>query len=116
VFERIARGGEATATGLVKRSQLSQPAVSQHLRSLPDAGLVTERRDGRQVRYYVEPRGLVPLIDWLGVCQSFRRERFDNLEKLLKDRGMSDSGATAAKQKPRATRGLAVVAGGGVRR
>jgi DNA-binding transcriptional ArsR family regulator len=85
VFERIARRGEVTAGSLVKGARVSQPAVSQHLRVLRDAGLVAERRDGRFVRYRVEPKGLSPLIDWLGVHAAFWRERFDNLERLLKE-------------------------------
>jgi len=85
VFERIAREGEIAATGLVKGSRVSQPAVSQHLRALRDAGLVTERRDGRHVHYRVVPKGLVPLLDWLGHYQTFWNERFENLEKLLKE-------------------------------
>ena len=87
VFERIARSGEVTATGLVKGSKVSQPAVSQHLRALRDAGLVTERREGRYIHYRVAPRALAPLIDWLGLYQTFWCERFDDLEKLLKETG-----------------------------
>ena len=85
VFERIAREGEVAATGLVRGSRVSQPAISQHLRALREAGLVTERRDGRQIHYRIAPRGLAPLINWLGHYQLFWRERFDNLEKLLKE-------------------------------
>ena len=85
VFERIAREGEVAATGLVRGSRVSQPAVSQHLRALREAGLVTERRDGRQIHYRIAPQGLAPLLDWLGHYQAFWRERFDNLEKLLKE-------------------------------
>ena len=85
VFERIAAGGEVAATGLVKGSKVSQPAISQHLRALRDAGLVSERRDGRHVHYRVAPDGLAPLIDWIGHYQTFWRERFENLEKLLKE-------------------------------
>ena len=87
VFERIAEEGEVAATGLVKGSKVSQPAISQHLRALRDAGLVSERRDGRYIHYRVAPLALAPLIDWLGHYQSFWRERFENLEKLLKDSG-----------------------------
>ncbi|HEY4988086.1 MAG TPA: metalloregulator ArsR/SmtB family transcription factor [Bradyrhizobium sp.] len=85
VFERIAREGEVAATGLVRGSRVSQPAVSQHLRALREAGLVSERRDGRQIYYRIAPKGLAPLIDWLGHYQAFWRERFDDLEKLLKE-------------------------------
>lgn len=85
VFERIAREGEVAATGLVRGSRVSQPAVSQHLRALREAGLVTERRDGRQIHYRIAPKGLAPLIDWLGHYQTFWQERIANLEKLLKE-------------------------------
>lgn len=85
VFEQIAQEGEIAATGLVRGSKVSQPAVSQHLRALRDAGLVAERRDGRHIHYRVAPKGLGPLIDWLGHYQTFWAERFANLEKLLKE-------------------------------
>jgi DNA-binding transcriptional ArsR family regulator len=85
VFERIANGREVAATSLVKGLKVSQPAVSQHLRALRAAGLVAERREGRHIHYSVAPRGLMPLVDWLGHYQTFWRERFENLEKLLKE-------------------------------
>ncbi|MGY4311527.1 ArsR/SmtB family transcription factor [Bradyrhizobium sp. JR3.5] len=85
VFERIIREGEIAATGLVQGSKVSQPAVSQHLRALRDAGLVAERREGRHIRYRVAPKGLSPLIDWLGHYETFWAERFANLERLLKE-------------------------------
>jgi DNA-binding transcriptional ArsR family regulator len=85
VFERIARESEITAGALVKRARVSQPAVSQHLRALREAGLVSERREGRNVFYSANPRGLAPLIDWLGFYTAFWRERFGNLEKLLRE-------------------------------
>jgi len=85
VFERIVREGEVAATGLVRGSKVSQPAVSQHLRALRAAGLVIERREGRHVRYRAAPNGLAPLIDWLGHYRAFWTERFENLEQLLKE-------------------------------
>jgi DNA-binding transcriptional ArsR family regulator len=85
MFERIAREGEIAATGLVKGSKVSQPAVSQHLRALRDAGLVAERRDGRHIHYRVAPKGLTPLFDWLSHYRNFWEERFENLEQLLKE-------------------------------
>lgn len=87
VYDRIARAGEIAATGLVRGSKVSQPAVSQHLRALRQAGLVLERREGRHVHYRVAPKGLDPLINWLRYYDTFWRERFDNLERLLEDGG-----------------------------
>jgi len=87
VFERIAGEREIAATSLVKGTKVSQPAVSQHLRALRDAGLVMERREGRHIYYRPAPQGLAPLIDWLSHYQAFWNERFDNLERLLKEEG-----------------------------
>jgi DNA-binding transcriptional ArsR family regulator len=85
VFERIAGDGEIAATALVRGLKVSQPAVSQHLRALRDAGLVSERREGRHIYYRPAPKGLAPLMDWLGHYEKFWRERFENLEKILED-------------------------------
>lgn len=85
VFERIARNTEVTAGSLIAGTGVSQPAVSQHLRALRDAGLVVERRQGRHVHYRVQPKGLRPLVDWIGFYAAFWRESLDRLEQLLKD-------------------------------
>lgn len=87
VFERIAGEREVAATSLVKGLKVSQPAVSQHLRALRDAGLVAERREGRHIYYRSAPKGLAPLHDWLSYYEAFWQERFSNLEKLLKEDG-----------------------------
>jgi DNA-binding transcriptional ArsR family regulator len=83
VFERLAGEGELSVGDLVAGAGVSQPAVSQHLAVLRQAGLVTERRDGRFVRYAAAPEGLKPLIDWMALYAVFWRERFDRLEDLL---------------------------------
>jgi DNA-binding transcriptional ArsR family regulator len=60
IFERV-RDSEATVTEIAGAMPVSRPAVSQHLRVLKDAGLVTERREGVRRFYRVELRGLVEL-------------------------------------------------------
>jgi DNA-binding transcriptional ArsR family regulator len=85
MFERIVEHGEMTVGALTHGTSVSQPAVSQHLRALRQAGLVTERREGRNVHYRPAPQGLAPLVDWLDAYGVFWRERFTNLEKLLKE-------------------------------
>src|SRR6476646_3806142 len=62
ILESLTRG-EAAVKDLTARFDISQPAVSQHLATLKDAGLVNGRREGRCVYYRVEPRGMKPLID-----------------------------------------------------
>jgi DNA-binding transcriptional ArsR family regulator len=84
MFERLSGEGELTVGELVAGAGVSQPAVSQHLAVLRTAGLVTERREGRFVRYAARPQGLKPLFDWMSFYGVFWRERFDRLEDLLK--------------------------------
>jgi DNA-binding transcriptional ArsR family regulator len=85
VFERIVEADEITFVELTRGATVSQPAISQHLRSLKEAGLVAERRQGRNVHYCAAPKGLAPLVDWLGIYGLFWRERFANLRELLKE-------------------------------
>src|SRR5258708_26971839 len=87
VFERLAGEGELSVGDLVAGAGVSQPAVSQHLAVLRQAGLVSERREGRFIRYAARPEGLEPLVDWMGFYRAFWRERFDPLEDLLKRMG-----------------------------
>ena len=82
IFASLARG-EAAVKDLTARFDISQPAVSQHLSTLKDAGLVKARREGRNVYYRVEPRGMKPLIDWITHYRAFCPERVDRLEQLL---------------------------------
>jgi DNA-binding transcriptional ArsR family regulator len=83
IFERLIRDGEQTVRALTDRAGVSQPAVSKHLGVLRLAGLVCDRRDGRQTHYRAQPEGLAPLIDWMSRCGTFWRDRFDRLETLL---------------------------------
>lgn len=85
VFERIMSEREVTAGSLVARSRVSQPAVSQHLRALRDAGLVSERREGRNIHYRVRREGFEPLLNWMDRWSIFWNERFDNLEQYLQE-------------------------------
>ena len=85
VFEQIVEAGELTVSALTEANAVSQPAISQHVRALKEAGLLGERRDGRQIHYRCQPRGLAPLVDWLGLYGVFWRERFANLKTLLKE-------------------------------
>ena len=82
IFESLTRG-EAAVKDLTARFDISQPAISQHLATLKDAGLVDARREGRCVYYRVQPRGLEPLIDWIAHYRAFWTDRVGRLERLL---------------------------------
>jgi DNA-binding transcriptional ArsR family regulator len=85
VFERVAKSDEITVVELTRGSGVTQGAISQHLKSLKQAGLVAERPEGRNVYYRAQPEGLEPLVDWMGHYGVFWRERFANLRTLLKE-------------------------------
>jgi len=74
---------EAAVKDLTARFDISQPAVSQHLAALKDAGLVNARSEGRCVYYRAEPLGMKPLIDWIAHYRAFWTTHVDRLEKLL---------------------------------
>jgi DNA-binding transcriptional ArsR family regulator len=82
IFEALTRG-EAAVKDLTAKFDISQPAVSQHLAALKDAGLVNGRKDGRCVYYRVEPRGMKLLIDWITHYRAFWMDRVGRLERLL---------------------------------
>ena len=83
LFERLCREGEQTVGALTARAKVSQPAVSKHLGVLKLAGLVRNRREGRETHYSAEPQGLEPLIDWMKLYGTFWLDRIYRLESLL---------------------------------
>lgn len=83
IYERLSRDGELTVHVLTDHAGVSQPAVSKHLGVLKLAGLVRDRRSGRETHYSAQPDALKPLIDWMALYGAFWRDRFDRLESLL---------------------------------
>lgn len=84
LFERLCREGEQTVGALTARAGVSQPAVSKHLGVLKQAGLVSDRPDGRQTHYSARLNALAPLVDWTQRMSGFWETRIDDLEDLLK--------------------------------
>lgn len=65
VLRCLAEGGSATATQLAGRFPVSRQAVSKHLATLGDAGLVSAERAGREVHYRVTPDPLLEAVGWI---------------------------------------------------
>ena len=84
IFESLCREGEQTVGALTAGAGVSQPAVSKHLGVLKQAGLVTDRPEGRQIHYRAQIAALAPLVDWTKQMAGFWEGRCDNLEDLLK--------------------------------
>ncbi|MGH7435658.1 MAG: ArsR/SmtB family transcription factor [Polyangiaceae bacterium] len=64
VFQRI-RGGERSVTEICQGLKVTRPAVSQHLRVLKRARLVSDRAEGTRRMYTIDSRGLDTLRTWL---------------------------------------------------
>ncbi len=64
MFERVARAPAAVGA-IAEGLPVSRPAVSQHLRVLKEAGLVTETAAGTRRIYRIDPRGIGAVRDWL---------------------------------------------------
>jgi DNA-binding transcriptional ArsR family regulator len=64
ILEKLAARPAAVGE-LAETLPVSRPAVSQHLKTLKEAGLVTETRDGTRRIYRIDPRGIAAMRDWL---------------------------------------------------
>jgi DNA-binding transcriptional ArsR family regulator len=78
-------GGERTVGALVDRAGVSQPAVSQHLKVLREAGLVRMRPDAQRRVYSLEPTGFRVIELWLERHRRAWADRLDALERHLDD-------------------------------
>jgi DNA-binding transcriptional ArsR family regulator len=75
---------ERTAGQLVEEFDLSAPAISQHLKVLREAGLVTVRAEGQTRVQALNPGGFGDLEDWLEKTRSVWSRRLDALERELR--------------------------------
>lgn len=79
----LLRDGERPVGELVDRLELSQPAVSKHLRVLREAGLVQTRADAQRRLYRIRPEPLAELDDWLATYRQLWTKHLDRLEDHL---------------------------------
>ena len=76
-------GAERSVSVIAANFEMSRPAVSQHLRILLDAGLVTEQRHGRERRYRLAPEQLAPVRDWIAHYERFWDDHLQRLQQQL---------------------------------
>jgi len=91
VFERL-RAGPQSVGSLARGLPVSRPAVSQHLKVLKTAGLVTDRAEGARRVYCIDPDGLGELRQWI--------DRFWNDSLRSFENEVAARGAAAARKKP----------------
>jgi DNA-binding transcriptional ArsR family regulator len=84
ILARLA-AGEATVTELAAPFEMSQPAISKHLKVLERAGLVSRGRDAQRRPVRLEAAPLKAATDWLETYRSFWEHRYRNLDALLEE-------------------------------
>ncbi len=75
--------GEATVTELGEPFELSQPAISHHVRVLEEAGLVTHRVDGTRRPRRLSREGMASLEAWIDAVRNAYEASYDRLDGLL---------------------------------
>lgn len=82
ILDALAQG-ERSVNDICALFDVTQSAISQHLKVLRDAGLVRAERDGRRVVYRVDAEPLREVYDWAAHYERFWNERLDALGTLL---------------------------------
>lgn len=86
VLALVGRHGPVTATELAERLPVSRQAVAKHLDALRTAGLVDRDKQGRDVRYGLNPRGLDGASAWMDDVGAAWDRRLTALAKAAKSR------------------------------
>jgi len=79
--------GERSAGELVEALQMSQPAVSKHLKVLRDRGFAEMRADAQRRLYRLRPEPLAEIDAWLQPFRRYWANKLDNLERYLDEQG-----------------------------
>lgn len=82
ILARLALG-EATVMQIAQPFDVSQPAISQHLKVMEDAGLILRRVDGTKRPCRLNPEGLQALDEWLDVLRRGLSRSYDRLDSVL---------------------------------
>jgi DNA-binding transcriptional ArsR family regulator len=92
LVEWLSEGGPATATQLARRLPISRQAVVKHLAALAEAGLVVARRQGREVRFRLQPGPLAQATEWMAALAARWDERLDALRRQVSDQAPRGDG------------------------
>lgn len=82
ILARLA-AGEATVMELAQPFDMTQPAISQHLKVLEDAGLVVRRVDGARRPRRLARNGVDAMDRWLGMLRKALEKNYDRLDEVL---------------------------------
>ena len=90
ILARLARG-EATVMELAEPFDMTQPAVSRHLRVLEQGGLIARRVDGTKRPCRLQPSGLQEIDRWLAKMREGLERNYDRLDHVLAGMPASDT-------------------------
>jgi|SRR6516162_6877110 DNA-binding transcriptional ArsR family regulator len=93
ILARLAKG-EATVMELAKPFEMSQPAVSQHLKVLEDAGLIVRRVEGTKRPRRLAQAGIDAVDQWLAMLHKALEKNYDRLDQVLFDLDRNRKGET----------------------
>jgi DNA-binding transcriptional ArsR family regulator len=82
ILARLAEG-EATVNELVEPFNISQPAISRHLKVLEAAGLVSRGKDAQRRPVRIEAQPMAEAVGWLEAYRRFWEQSYDRLDTLL---------------------------------
>ena len=82
ILARLALG-EATVNELVEPFEMTQPAISRHLKVLESAGLIIRRVDGTKRPCRLAPTAMTEIDQWLGMLRQALAANYDRLDDVL---------------------------------
>lgn len=82
ILARLALG-EATVMELAQPFEMTQPAISRHLRVLEGAGLIVRRAEGTKRPCRLSPEGLKAVDEWLAMLRKALEPNYERLDKVL---------------------------------
>jgi DNA-binding transcriptional ArsR family regulator len=82
ILARLAKG-EATVMDLARPFEMTQPAISQHLKVLEEAGLIVRRVDGAKRPRRLAKAGIEAMDQWLGMLRKALEKNYDRLDVVL---------------------------------
>ncbi len=84
ILARLA-SGEASVKELAEPFEMTQPAISKHLKVLERAGLISRGRDAQRRPARIEARPLAEVADYIDRYRRFWEEGFDRLDQYLRE-------------------------------
>ena len=82
ILARLSQG-EATVMDLAKPFEMTQPAISQHLKVLEEAGLIARRIDGTKRPRRLVKAGIEAMDEWLAMMRTALERNYDRLDRVL---------------------------------